>query len=89
MSATDCMVGFPPRPVVLLQDTLDLAAPECLGCKQIREERFPFHCEDSVYSIDMEDCGVDLAGRRLEFLPIKYCPVCGISLTVSLMRPNI
>jgi hypothetical protein len=89
MSAADCMAGFSWRPEVLLIDTPAVPTPECIGCKQIQEERFPFCCEDSVYSIDMEDCGIDSVGRRMEFLPIKYCPVCGVSLTVSLMRPNI
>lgn len=55
----------------------------CKGCKNIREENFPFSDKVDLvrrkFFIDQEHQGVN----DEEYLRIYYCPVCGKRLGVN------
>lgn len=56
---------------------------ECIGCKNIKEENFPFRfINDNIY-IDMEGCGIDENGNQIDYFLIKYCPFCGKKLDIK------
>jgi hypothetical protein len=63
---------------------------ECIGCKNIKEERFPFNSKSPRWDdgepptgkmyIDTEHCGITQGGREDSYLEIFFCPVCGKKL---------